>query len=55
MSLTSTVPAVVPSDFHSSLPWVPSKAEKYTVPPTATQAASHPDPRSDMCCLQSVP
>lgn len=31
MSLTMTVPAAVPSDFQSSLPWVPSLAEKKIV------------------------
>ena len=34
MSLTRTVPAVVPSDFQSSVPWVPSLAAKNSVPPT---------------------
>ena len=34
MSLTRTVPASVPSDFHSSRPWVPSSAVKNNVPPT---------------------
>ena len=34
MSLTRTVPAAVPSLFHSSQPWMPSSAEKSSVPPT---------------------
>ena len=34
MSLTRTVPALVPSDFHSSDPWVPSSAAKNNLPPT---------------------
>src|SRR4029078_8930751 len=34
MSLTRTVPPVVPSDFQSSAPFVPSSAVKKTVPPT---------------------
>ena len=33
MSLTRTVPAVVPSVFHSSRPWMPSSAVKNSVPP----------------------
>ena len=37
MSLTRTVPAVVPSVFHSSLPWTPSSAAKNSVPPTRRQ------------------
>ena len=32
--MTRTVPASVPSDFHSSSPWVPSSAVKNNVPPT---------------------
>ena len=32
MSLTRTVPEEVPSDFHSSLPWLPSLAAKNSVP-----------------------
>ena len=35
MSLTMTVPAAVPSLFHSSRPWMPSLAVKYSVPPTS--------------------
>ena len=35
MSLTIFVPALVPSLFHSSLPWVGSYAEKYAVDPMA--------------------
>ena len=34
ISLTSTVPAAVPSLFHSSVPWVPSLALKNNVPLT---------------------
>ena len=37
MSLTRTVPAAVPSLFHSSLPWVPSLAAKKSVEPTAVR------------------
>src|SRR5690242_8314927 len=37
MSLTITVPAVVPSDFHSSLPWVPSSAAKNSFPTTSVK------------------
>src|SRR3712207_7915214 len=32
MSLTRSVPALVPSDFHSSLPWPPPLAAKYNRP-----------------------
>ena len=32
MSLTRTVPALVPFDFHSSSPWTPSLAVKYNFP-----------------------
>src|SRR6266545_2281941 len=35
MSFTKTVPASVPSLFHSSNPWVPSSAPKDKVPPTS--------------------
>ena len=38
MSLTRTVPALVPSDFHSSRPWMPSSAVKNSVPPTSTNS-----------------
>src|SRR5262249_13468200 len=38
MSLTRTVPAAVPSPFHSSDPCMPSSAMKYVVEPTATIA-----------------
>src|SRR6266511_1230690 len=38
MSLTSWVPAVVPSDFQSSRPFVASFAEKNSVPPTLVRA-----------------
>ena len=38
-SLTMTVPAAVPSLFHSSKPWVPSLAEKNRVLPTDGEAA----------------
>ena len=34
MSLTRTVPAAVPSLFHSSCPFVPSSAVKNSVPLT---------------------
>ena len=34
MSLTICVPAAVPSERHSSTPWVPSLASKNSVPPT---------------------
>src|SRR3954453_14595480 len=37
MSLTRTVPAAVPSLFHSSAPLEPSSAEKKTVSPTAVR------------------
>jgi hypothetical protein len=37
MSLTRTVPDSVPSDFHSSWPWVPSSAVKNNLPPTAVR------------------
>src|SRR6478609_2363971 len=35
MSLTRTVPDLVPSDFHSSRPWMASSAVKNTFPPTS--------------------
>ena len=38
MSLTMTVPASVPSLFHSSRPWVPSLAVKNSVPLTFVRA-----------------
>jgi hypothetical protein len=38
MSLTRTVPALVPSDFHSSRPWVPSSAVKNNVPRTSAKS-----------------
>ena len=37
MSLTRTVPAAVPSVPHSSWPYSPSVAEKYTSPPAWTK------------------
>ncbi len=37
MSLTNTVPALVPSLFQSSLPFCASVAVKKTVPPTSTK------------------
>src|SRR5262245_60953825 len=37
MSLTRTVPASVPFDFHSSRPWTPSLAVKKTSPPTSVR------------------
>src|SRR3954453_23949296 len=37
MFLTSTVPAAVPSDFHSSLPCMPSRAAKNTESPRAVR------------------
>ena len=37
MFLTRTVPALVPSDFHSSRPWVPSLAAKNNRPPMAVR------------------
>ena len=39
MSLTRTVLALVPSDFHSSRPWVPSSAAKNNFPFTAVKWA----------------
>ena len=36
MSFTKTVPAAVPSVFHSSLPCVPPLAVKYVTPLTTT-------------------
>ena len=35
--MTKTVPASVPSLFHSSVPWVPSSVWKYRVSPTAVR------------------
>src|SRR5262249_43544807 len=37
MSLTRTVPAAVPSLFHSSRPWPPAMDVKYSVPLTFTR------------------
>ena len=34
MSLTRTVPDLLPFDFHSSRPWMPSLAVKNNLPPT---------------------
>ena len=39
MSLTETVPANDPSDFHNSSPFVPSSAVKKSDEPTATKFA----------------
>src|SRR5262249_39337141 len=39
MSLTRAVPVEEPSLFHSSLPWLPSLAEKKSVPPTFLRKA----------------
>ncbi len=38
ISLTSTVPVLVPSLFHSSLPFTPSVALKYKMPLTFVSA-----------------
>ena len=38
MSLTRTVPARLPFDFHSSRPWVPSSAAKNNLPAHTGQA-----------------
>ena len=42
--MTRTVPASVPSDFHSSSPWVPSEALKNTVPLTLVRERGAADP-----------
>ena len=39
MSLTRTVPDLLPFDFHSSWPWTPSLAAKNSLPPTAVREA----------------
>src|SRR5271165_2749234 len=41
MSLTSRVPAALPSLFHSCRPWTPSSAEKKSVPSTTPSAAGY--------------
>ena len=56
MSLTRTVPASVPSLFHSSLPLTPSSAEKNSVPPTAVRSSmSEPEPPGSMSLTRTVP
>lgn len=48
MSLTRTVPALVPSLFHNSRPWAPSLATRKRVPPTLEAVRelrrTYPDP-----------
>src|SRR5947209_18849823 len=57
MSLTITVPASVPSDFHNSRPWTPSSAVKYRVLPTATRLSGPRYPYGEglMSLTRSVP
>src|SRR5436190_1106305 len=60
MSLTSAVPAAVPSLFHSSSPWSLSNAMNTTVPPTSTRfwGSSPSDPGGEaltMLVPASVP
>ena len=42
MFLTRTVPALLPSDIHSSRPWVPSSAVKNNRPPMAVRYLGPP-------------
>ena len=44
MSFTMTVPAAVPSLFQSSMPWMPSSAAKYAVPPTSVSDQRYDGP-----------
>ncbi len=53
MSSTSTVPAAVPSVFHSSVP-VTVKAEKKTVSPTTVSSAGTDEPRPGLMSLTST-
>ena len=55
MSLTSTVPAAVPSLFHSSLPCVPSSAVKKSVPSTAVRTRGTMPPVGLMSLTSTVP
>ena len=56
MFLTSTVPARLPSDFHSSTPWVPSSAEKNTRPPTSVNEWGYDSrPPGAMFLTRTVP
>ena len=58
MSLTRTVPASVPSLFHSSAPWSPSSAAKNSVPFTAVRLSGPYDSRTGsglMSLTRTVP
>ena len=58
MSLTRTVPASVPSVFHSSRPWVPSSAVKNSVPPTSVRYVGplySPSSPGSMSLTRTVP
>src|SRR5436190_2037797 len=54
MSLTSTVPASVPSLFQSSVPVPESEAVKKSVPPTAVRAAGDDELFPDTMSLTST-
>src|SRR5215217_8634170 len=53
MFLTSLVPLLVPSVFHSSTPCLPSFAEKNTVLPTSVMSSAHELPRQLFSPLQA--
>src|SRR5215212_8768941 len=54
MSLTSLVPLLVPSVFHSSTPCLPSFAVKNTVLPTSVMSSAQEPPRQLFCPLQAM-
>ena len=54
MSLTSFVPAGVPSDFQSSRPSVGSVARKKSVPPTLVNSLGFEPPLPGLMSLTSV-
>ena len=55
MSLTSTVPASVPSLFHSSLPFVPSSFPKNSVSPTTVNPSAREVPMPPRFLTWTVP
>src|SRR3954463_2044362 len=59
MFLTRTVPVAVPSEVHSSFPWVPSSALKNSLPPTSVRfEGPYPSPprrSGSMSLTRTVP
>src|SRR5438874_2471618 len=54
MSLTSLVPAAVPSDLHGSRPWVGSVAVKKTLPPMSVSSRRLGSPPPGLMSLTSL-